>query len=620
MSLKTGRIIAIASCIVVCTVFSSSFPTQASGQSDMLVRDGATQPIYSYEDAIREKGYVEAPMDSDHDGELDRIAIQIMRPNTDKKVPVIYEISPYRSRLNDVPNHNVDVELRPAKGKPMGEPDQTQPFSGYYDNYFVPRGYAVILAESAGTGLSGGCPTSGARNETIGAKAVIDWLNGRAKAFDASGKPMVADWTTGNVGMIGVSYNGTLPNAVAATGVKGLKTIVPIAAISSWYDYYRANGAVVAPGGYQGEDADVLAKAVLTRENPAVCQDIISSLERLQDRVTGDMNAFWHERDYVKHASRVKASVFVVHGLNDWNVKTKQFARWWDALAKHKVPRKIWLHQGGHLNPFSFQQQAWLSTLHRWFDYWLYEIPNGIMKEPMVRIERAPGSWEQHATWPDKKAEKVRMPLGAGGKLGKQSHGQPKRLETLIDNPKRTAEQLASNPESPSPNRLAYLGDPLQKDLRISGTPKIRIRASIDRPVANLTALLVDYGTDTRVDYQKGLARTDQRICYGQGIPGDDGCAYLYQHQTHVSSFEIVTRGWLDPQNRISDSKAKPVIPGKEYTFEWDLQADDYVFKKGHRIGIVLVSSDHDFTIRPTGGTKITINPAKSQLILPVVK
>ena len=83
--------------------------------------------------------------------------------------------------------------------------------------------------------------------------------------FDAAGNEVRADWSTGKVGMIGVSYNGTLPNAVAATGVQGLETIVPIAAISSWYDYYRANGGVVAPGGFQGEDADVLARLVLTR-------------------------------------------------------------------------------------------------------------------------------------------------------------------------------------------------------------------------------------------------------------------------------------------------------------------------------------------------------------------
>lgn len=43
--------------------------------------------------------------------------------------------------------------------------------------------------------------------------------------------------------MIGKSWDGTIANGVAATGVKGLKTIVPISAISSWYDYYFQQGA-----------------------------------------------------------------------------------------------------------------------------------------------------------------------------------------------------------------------------------------------------------------------------------------------------------------------------------------------------------------------------------------
>ncbi|MDA6130943.1 hypothetical protein OSK38_26675, partial [Escherichia coli] len=98
--------------------------------------------------------------------------------------------------------------------------------------------------------------------------------------------------------MTGVSYNGTLPNAVAATGVEGLKTIVPIAAISSWYDYYRSNGVVIAPGGYQGEDADNMAEAILTRQNPEACSNVIKGLTEGQDRETGDYNEFWSKRDY----------------------------------------------------------------------------------------------------------------------------------------------------------------------------------------------------------------------------------------------------------------------------------------------------------------------------------
>ncbi|MCC5697643.1 hypothetical protein LH612_31305, partial [Klebsiella pneumoniae] len=178
------------------------------------------------------------------------------------RVPVVYQVSPYFSGGNEVQNHNVDTELyvpdtagarSSGRAAASGRAALTAEITWDYEEYLLARGYAVVYAESLGTGQSTGCPTSGGKNETLGAKAVVDWLNSRAPGRDGAGKPVRADWATGKVGMMGVSYNGTLPNAVATTGVPGLEAIVPIGAISSWYDYYRADGAVVAPGGYQGE-------------------------------------------------------------------------------------------------------------------------------------------------------------------------------------------------------------------------------------------------------------------------------------------------------------------------------------------------------------------------------
>src|SRR6185369_2635792 len=150
------------------------------------------------------------------------------------RVPVIFQPSPYYAGLLDIPNHDdIDRDDAALAGAPpsasVARDDQEPLFSGYLDNYFVPRGYAVVFADSLGSGGSDGCPTSGGRNETLGMKAVVDWLNGRAAAVDEAGAPVRAAWSTGRTGMIGVSYNGTLPNAVAATGVRGLETIVPIA-------------------------------------------------------------------------------------------------------------------------------------------------------------------------------------------------------------------------------------------------------------------------------------------------------------------------------------------------------------------------------------------------------
>ncbi|MCP3740057.1 Xaa-Pro dipeptidyl-peptidase [Rossellomorea sp. BNER] len=563
----------------------------ASSIPEIQIKDGMTQPIFSLEEAIIERVFVETSTDSDGDGKLDRVRADIIRPKETEnglKVPVIYEMSPYRSGIKSVPVYDVDVELNSVpkkgnKGKKKGKPKANLP--GYYDDYFVPRGYAVVLAESVGTGLSDGCATTGDEHEILGTRAVIDWLNGRTKAFNKEGEEIKADWTTGNVGMMGVSYNGTLPNAVATTGVEGLKTIVPIAAISSWYDYYRSNGAVIAPGGYQGEDADNLADAVLTRDNPEACHNMMEHLTEGQDRETGDYNDFWDQRNYTKDADKINASVFVVHGLNDWNVKTKHFSGWWKALGENHVPRKMWLHQGGHSSPYSFRRDAWLPTLNKWFDYWLYDIKNDVMDEPMVDIQREDKTWKTEENWPAAGTVNTKLYLqpdsdNVGGTFSlKPVPNKNKQSQTFVDNAMVRAETLVFNPDEASQNRLAYVTPPLKESVRISGTPQVQIRASIDKPTANLTALLVKYGPEKA---------------------------------------EIVTRGWMDPQNLRNEERSISLTPNREYTFTWDMQPDDFVFQAGDRLGIILLSSDYNYTLRPEAGTKISIDPERSHIVLPV--
>lgn len=550
-----------------------------------------TQPVHEYAAAIREQVWVQSTADSDSDGRPDRVAVRIIRPDTGTRVPVIFQASPYYAGLNDIPNHDDidrDGSLTASQAASRAE---TITFAGYLDNYFVPRGYAVIFADSLGSGGSDGCPTSGGRNETLGMKAVVDWLNGRAPGFDAAGAPVTAGWSTGRTGMIGVSYNGTLPNAVAATGVRGLETIVPIAAISSWYDYYRANGGVVAPGGFQGEDTDILAKAVLTRADPEVCADVMARLEREQDRETGDYSAYWAERDYLRDAHKVRASVLLVHGLHDFNVRTLHAGQWWDALARNGVPRKIWLHQAGHTDPFHIRRAEWLSTLHRWFDQYLYRIDTGITREPIADVEVAPNQWVTSANWPLPHSRTSVLKLGTG---------------TFTDDTGRTAESLAAAPDTADPNRLVHLTAPLKRDTRLSGTPVVTVRAEIDGDSPYLTALLVDYGAADRFVRTRTLTEQD---CVGPGIEGDPGCFAKREYVTAPSDQEVVTRGWIDVRNRLSPARTTPIRPGRVYEFRWALQSTDHVFAAGHRIGVVLISTDRDHTLRYPSGTVVGVHP-----------
>jgi X-Pro dipeptidyl-peptidase len=172
-----------------------------------------------------------------------------------------------------------------------------------------------------GTNNSTGCPVTGAASDHLSAVVGIDWLNGRAKGYDEDGNEVVADWHNGRTGMIGKSYDGTLANGVAATGVKGLKTIVPISAISSWYDYTRSGGVPYSDdympwlAGYVGHDS-------------AACDEVRGELGDNDDDETGDYTSFWSERDYTKNASKVQASVFkrlrAPSGRHDASASTEQ--------------------------------------------------------------------------------------------------------------------------------------------------------------------------------------------------------------------------------------------------------------------------------------------------------
>jgi X-Pro dipeptidyl-peptidase len=622
------RALAIAAAAIA-TLLLSAAP--AAGQERtpptwLNLQGGVTQPVFEFTNAIEETVFVESEVDSDGDGKRDRVRIRISRPgeadSQGYKVPVVFEHSPYRGDLGSLPNHNVDLDVLPqetlgqARDARAGRAGRTAAraararararlradLPNQLDNYYVPRGYAVVLGESLGTFNSEGCPDVGAAVETLGTKAVIDWLNGRAQGWNEAGEPVTADWTTGAVGMIGASYNGTLPNQVATTGVEGLETIVPISAISSWYDYYRANGLVRAPhsetqgvgdNAFLGEDTDVLAALIggPRMSDPERCLRVLEFLNRAQDRETGDWSPFWQARDYLSRVRGVEASVFVVHGLNDWNVMPKAFAEWWYRLADRRVPRKIWLHSGGHGGESSTQDPAdfavYKQTENRWFDFWLFGVPNGIMQDPRASIEREDGVYQHEADWPALGSRRARLRLSADsatapGELTTRPQYRSSD-QSFVDRGREldTDDVLIANPDSAHPNRLVYRSPALRRDVRISGTPWVTLEMSIDnRNAANLTAVLVDYGPAAPL---------------------------------------MVTRGWLDPQNRVSIRRSTTIKQGREYRFRWDLQPDDYVFKAGHRIGLVVVSTDHDYTIRPLPGTQLTLDPDRSELSLPIV-
>jgi X-Pro dipeptidyl-peptidase len=617
---RGARIVALA---ITAAALGSAF-TATAAQADpapaISVVDGATAPVFDYTSAIRERVYIPVPgVDQDLDGHDDVTVADIIRPaESDQglKVPAIIDPSPYYTTIG---RGNESEKIADLDGDGINDVWPT-----YYDNYFVPRGYAVVLAHANGTGFSTGCPMHGGPGDIASMKVVVDWLQGRAAAHDAAGHTVTAGWHNGKAAMIGKSYDGTLTNGVAATGVQGLTTIVPIDAITDWYSYSRTGG--IRHDGFNYPSS--LSAAVTNPDRRTLCEPTRNLLNAMDGDETGDINAFWQARDYLPDAQNITASVFAVHGLNDDNVAMDQLGDYWAALTAHNVPRKLWLAKTGHVDPFDYRRAVWVDTLHRWFDYWLQGIDNGIMDDPMATVENGPGDFEDYANWPLPGTSDVDVYLagttaGAAGSLLLEPDDA--LATSSFTSPSITSNEatLMASPEGSQANRLVFLSQPLATDLRLSGTPRIELTASLDQPQSNLTAILVDYGPSTRTPRDnEGIQNTTTRTCWGDASDDDDACYLEVVHRSVSTDVWRVSRGVLDSSNRDSliDGEATPVVPGTDYHFDWPLEPYDQVFPAGHRIGVVVATKLRGYSVpSPSLTPTVTVDTTVSRIVLPIV-
>ncbi len=564
------------------------------------VSNGASQPVYDYTKAIHQSVRVTTTMDTDKDGKPDTVAVDIIRPSepvaTGEKIPVIMDASPYYSCCGR--GNESQVKTYDSNGVIAGLPL-------YYDNYFVPRGYAVVGVDILGTGRSTGCGDLGGKNEIASITAVIDWLNGRNTATNLDGTAAVASWSNGAVGMIGKSYDGTLANGVAATGIDGLKTIVPISAIDSWYDYTRSGGVV-----YTKNYPSYLTTAV--GRTDGVCNAYRTSLDTAADDKTGNYNTFWAERDYAKDVARVKASVFESHGVNDTNVQTNHLASWWAGLTANNVPRKLWLSQEGHVDPFDYNRAAFVDELHKWFDYWLLGVPNGVMTEPQVSVEHAPNTFATDPSWPVASTSSTAA-IGSNG-LGGTASG----TVSVTDNTALTESQILAAPRIGKTGRLVFTSAALTSAARLSGTPTVTLKIKATKTDTPITARLIDYGSTSR-PIGEGVKNATTSSCWGSSSSVDSACYLDVLKNFSTSTASVISRGWLDASHYPSLSTPTPLVSGQWRTVTIPLRAQDFTFAAGHQIGLDITLSDTQYTTPNSTAATVTIDLSASTLSLPVV-
>jgi X-Pro dipeptidyl-peptidase len=574
-------------------------------QAKPVFDKGEAQIVPAFKDSSTWKQHdlwVETEFDTDGDGKKDRMHVDVTRPGQTEmeglKLPVVYASSPYYAgTAGNVEGlfWQVKHELG-AAAPPRVHPEvlrrATRPIISTSEiALWLPRGYIVVHSSSPGTGLSQGSPTVGGDNESLAPMAVIEWLTGKDNGYTTpdGNEKVMAYWCTGKVGMTGTSYNGTLPVAAATTGVKGLEAIIPIAPNTSYYHYYRSNGLVRSPGGYPGEDIDVLYDFIHSGDeakrayNNKTVRD--GEMAGNMDRKTGDYNDFWAGRDYLNDMKDFKAALLMSHGFNDWNVMPEHSYRIYNAARAKGVPAMIYYHQEGHGGPPPF------SMMNRWFTRYLHGVENGVENEPRAWIVREKDSRANPTPYPDYPnpgASDVTLYLKGGAPATGLLNIEPTKAnkqETLVDNYSFSGATLAQ--AEYTEHRLMYLGPVLKQPLHISGTARITIKLASNKPAANLSVWLVS-------------------------LPWTEG-------RNAKITDNIITRGWADPQNHASIREGKPLVPGKFYSITFDLQPDDQIIPAGKQLGLMIFSSDREFTLLPKPGTKLTIDLNGTLLTLPVV-
>jgi X-Pro dipeptidyl-peptidase len=423
----------------------------------------------------------------------------------------------------------------------------------------------------------------GGPGDIAGEKSVVDWLNGRTAGYsaaDLNSTAKVADWHNGSSAMIGKSYDGTLSNGVAATGVEGLKTIVPISAISAWYNYSRTGGVrhntnypggslnpTVTTGPTGSQPPGVSLPQRRTTTNPAFNGPCTGVNNAINDDLNllngdgdanGDINQFWLDRDYNKDVSKVKAAVFATHGIQDDNVRMDHMGLWWEGLKANNVPRKLWLLRAGHVDPFESRRAKWVETLHRWFDHYLYSVDNGVEKEPAVTIEDEKDTWADYAEWPLPETKNVDVFLRASestlGTLGATAGGGTADSQTYTAN--GAAENTLTNLTAAIPNqgnKRVYTSRTLTKDVRLSGTATVDLVASLGLDQSNLSVIIADSSATPFNQVTRsgdGITNGAVRTCWGDtgtnALTAEAGPACNVGDTCTASAREVDTACYLE--------------------------------------------------------------------------
>lgn len=432
--------------------------------------------------------------------------------------------------------------------------------------HLLQRGYAIALVSVRGTGLSEGCFMVGGEQERADAAAAVEWLAAQ-------------EWSNGNVGMTGVSYDGTTPwEALVSGAAPSLKAIVPVEGISDYYRYSFFEGVPIGGGAafntyyeayedvaYPGAELAMWGPTMTTHLCPEQASVYLEPYTTFQD---GVHDAYWDERDMTAMLEGITTPVFVVHGTKDFNVKMDHVQTIWEKLAG---PKRMLVGQWEHNIPWrnTYDEQnftAYNVTLDQFFDAYLKDDAAALAAEqaapPVLVQDSTNRTWDLTA-WPPAESASAAWRLGADGALV-QEEAQAGEA-TFRGSPVVQALHLAGFYGTPvddalGPLTVAFETSGLAEDALFFGNPWIDLNVSVDKPFGSLEARLYETG-------------------------GEDGD-------------ELISLGWQNLATRTSRDQSDDVPTGEPMQVRILLEAIAQVVEKGHGLKLVL-SAENTGTLTP---------------------
>lgn len=618
-----------------------------------LFVDGLAQPIFEYSDPKQANGdtgvvrfcvYVETNYDTDGDGKLDLVKALVQLPHEaleGQKFSTIYEARPYITGCTDRGIAYVDEEFTgdlhatPAARTPAGSyttaaqvananPDDWyyyNPYEDMYDyedltwyDYYLVRGFAVVECGGLGTKGSEGFETCGSDVEIDAFKCVIEWLHGDRVAYTdkTSNLTIKADWSTGKVGMTGRSYAGTTQFGLATTGVAGLETIVPVAGIASWYEYTNSQGVSTrGSAAYTNTLAAYCAGRYLDKEDFATIADsygrYLNQMKEEQEATNGDYGPHWENRDYTKDWKNIKCPALIVHGLNDTNVKTKEFDLMYQAYQKAGADVKLLLHQGTHLTPTYPSSEYEMYTdgelydtvLNRWFSHYLYGENNGAENMAAVTVQsNLDGSWTHYDSWDTDSSLTLSCAdvtedetSTVAGNITQVDNSGARPVTTVVEQGKVATYTFAVPEDITVQGAIAVTFTATPTSDQIDELDGIRLTADLKDTSEEAFMAYVPKGSYLPITTLK-----ENGAWMGGGVANFD----LVEYAQTATTSKSIGQGYIDLYNptagydSASAATRTALENGKSYTYTVYLQPSVYTVKAGHTLELSLSLASFD--------------------------